>query len=75
MCIVAVTVHHINVRSLRRVNEYGDTHPVIKSYRRAHQRRNKWMKNLLQTHVRNVRNITCILRASFDSLIQYICIL
>jgi len=66
VCIVASTVRHINVRSLRRVSEYDDMHPVIKTYRHAHQRRNKWMKNLLQTHIRNVRNTACILHASFS---------
>jgi hypothetical protein len=66
MCIVAITVRHINVRSLERVSEYDDIHPVIKSYIHAHQRRNKWTKNLQQTHIRNT---AYILRAFFDILI------
>jgi len=66
MCIVAITVRHINVRSLQRISEYGVIHPVIKSYSHAHQRRNKWMKNLLQTHI---RNIACMLHALFVILI------
>jgi hypothetical protein len=46
----------------------------MKSCRRAHQRRNEWMKNPLQTHNRNVRNFTCMLHAFVLMFLISMCI-